>query len=68
MRDGYIESNVSAVPNAYIALAAGRLGRIAGWLGKDSDAVYYNNISKTILATMRAQLFDAESGSFADGT
>ena len=50
-RDGYVSANntASAVPNAYIALAADRMSQMARWLGKDADAVQYAHISTTIL-------------------
>ena len=66
-RDGYVEAAVGAVPNAYIALAAGRLSQIAGWLGETRDEEFYGNVSATILVNMREQLYDASTGAFVDG-
>lgn len=43
-RDGYSESSVGAVPNAYIAHAADRLSKVAGWLRKPDDQVCHTNI------------------------
>jgi len=43
---------------------------MATWLGEDSDAVYYANVSATILATLRDRLYHSSgafNGSFADG-
>jgi hypothetical protein len=66
-RDGYDETSVGAVPNSYIALAAERLGIIAGWLGETADQAYYANVSATIRKNLRAQLYNKTTGAFVDG-
>ena len=66
-RDGYQESAISTVPNAYIALAAGRLAKVAGWLGKTEDSAYYDNVSQTIRTNLRTKLYNSSSGAFVDG-
>ena len=66
-RDGYDETSVGAVPNSYIALAAGRLSTIAGWLGKTADQEYYANVSTTIQKNLRTQLYHRTTGAFVDG-
>jgi alpha-L-rhamnosidase len=66
-RDGYKESAISAVPNAYVALAAGKLSKVAGWLERTADAQYYGNVSATILTNLRTKLYNRSSGAFVDG-
>ena len=68
-RDGYVSvgNTVSSVANSYVALAAKRMARVASWLGKDADAMYYANVSDTILASLREKLYNRSSGTFSDG-
>ena len=68
-RDGYASdaNNVSAVANAYIALAAERMSEVAAWLGKTSDAQMFAGISTTIQRNLREKLYNAANGSFVDG-
>ena len=58
---------MSAVANAYIALATGRMAEVAGWLGEHDDRDHYSNVSATILRNLRLRLYNAAAGEFVDG-
>lgn len=66
-RDGFVQTKVSTIANSYIALATRRVADIALLLGETGDAAYYSSVSETILATLRAQLYDRTKGRFVDG-
>jgi len=66
-RDGYVGSNLSAVPNALVALSLGRMAEMAGWVGRAEAQERYANISRTIARRMRETMYDPARGAFADG-
>ena len=57
MRDGYVFANntASAVANAYVANAVGRMAEVAGWLGERGRRAVHS-LSTTILRTLRGWL------------
>ena len=58
---------MSAVANACIALASGRMAEVAGWLGEHDDRHHCSNVSATILRNLRLRPHNAAAGEFVDG-
>ena len=66
-RDGFVFTNASAVANAYVAFAADKVAEAAGWLGEADDERHFTAVAQTIRTSLRQQLYNASTGTFADG-
>src|SRR5690606_18584992 len=66
-RDGYVFTRINTVINAWQYAAFTALARIAGVLGRTSDAVRYGELAARLRAAVNAQLLDRDAGAYRDG-
>ncbi len=66
-RDGYDMVEVNTVVNAFYYRNLVMMSKIAGFLGKTDDSVYYQNLAAKVSDTFNRKLIDPVKGVYLDG-
>jgi len=65
-RDNYEFGEANAVPNAYACWDLELLGKIATWLGNDSESKQFAEVASELKAAFNRELFDESTGLYID--